>query len=145
MATAAQIQARYVGPPFEEAHVYDAMRVGVITCRPETSLHDVARMMTSYQVHAVVVQEVGPGSRPWGIVSALDIASAAGSDLSELSARDVATSDLVTVSSDESLTQAAKLMSQHGITHLVAVQRGTDWPCGVISAGGLAAVLAAPH
>lgn len=143
MATAPGIhQTRYAGPPFDDARVYDAMRVGVITCRPETPLRDVAQMMTGYGVHAVVVQDVGPGTRPWGIVSALDLAGAAGSDLSELKARDVATSELVTVHTDESLAQAAKLMTDHGVTHLVAVD-SADWPCGVISAGGLAAALAA--
>ena len=49
----------------------------------------------------------------------------------------------MTVPADESLAQAAKLMSDHGVTHLVAVEPATDWPCGVISAGGLAAALAA--
>ena len=44
----------------------------------ETSLHDVARMMITYQIHSVLVQEAQPGSRPFGIVSALDIAASAG-------------------------------------------------------------------
>jgi CBS domain-containing protein len=118
------------------------MRVGVITCRPETPLRAVAQMMAVYNVHTVVVQDVRAGSRPWGIVSTLDIACANG-DLTEMTAHDVATTELVTVLSDESLTQAAKLMSDHGVTHLIAVDPATDWPCGVISAGGLAAALAA--
>jgi CBS domain-containing protein len=138
-------QARYVGPPFEDAHVYDAMRVGVITCRPDTPLQSVAQMMATYNVHSVVVQDVGAGERPWGIVSTLDIAAVAASDLTEVTARDVASTDLVTIPSDESLPAAAKLMSEHGVTHLIAVDRATDLPCGVISAGGLAAALAAPR
>jgi CBS domain-containing protein len=138
-------QRHYTGPPFDKARVYDAMRVGVITCRPETSLHDVARMMVTYAIHAVVIQEAKPGSRPWAIVSSLDIASAAGSDLAELGAIDVATTDLVTVPSNESLEVAAKLMTEHGISHLVVVEPATGWPCGVLSARDLAAVLTGPR
>jgi CBS domain-containing protein len=137
-------QTPYAGPPFEEARVYDAMRVGVVTCRPETSLHDVARMMVTYKIHAVVVQAVGPGTHPWGIVSSLDIAGASGTDLYEHEAQDVATTDLVTVPANETLRHAAKLMAEHGITHLIVVEAATDWPCGMISARDLAAVLTAP-
>jgi CBS domain-containing protein len=136
-------QAVYTGPPFEDARVYDAMRIGTITCRPETSLRDVARMMITYQIHSVLVQEAQPGSRPFGIVSALDIAASAGADLDDLDAIDVATTDLVEIPSNESLRVAAKLMTEHGISHLVVVEPATDWPCGVLSARDLAAVLTA--
>ena len=136
-------QVLYAGPPFGEARVHDAMRIGIVTCRPETSLHDVARMMITYQIHSVLVQEAQPGSRPFGIVSALDIAASAGADLDELDAIDVATTDVVEVSSNESLQVAAKLMTEHGVSHLVVVEPATDWPCGVLSARDLAAVLTA--
>ena len=65
MATAPELhRTRYTGPPFEDARVHDAMRVGMITCRPETSLRDVARMMSSYGIHAVVVQDVERATAP---------------------------------------------------------------------------------
>jgi CBS domain-containing protein len=136
-------RGRYTGPPFDEAHVYDAMRVGVVTCRPETSLHDVARMMVTYDIHAVVVQEIGSRSSAWGIVSTLDLAAAAATGTSELNAASAATTDVVTIPSNESLRQAAKLMAEHGITHLVAVEPATGWPVGVISASALAAAMTA--
>ena len=71
------MERSYVGPPFADAKVHDAMRVGVITCRPETKLVDVARMMVGYDVHSVVVSEVGERD-PWGIVTSLDLARAPG-------------------------------------------------------------------
>jgi CBS domain-containing protein len=146
MTTAPQIdQPRYIGPPFDQARVHDAMRVGVVTCRPQTPLRDVAQMMVNYGMHAIVVQEVEDRSRPWGIVSTLDIAAAAATDLTELTAGSAATTDVVTVPADEPLEKAAKLMSAHGVTHLVVVEPATGWPCGVLSASGLAAVLAAPR
>jgi CBS domain-containing protein len=133
---------RYVGPSFDAACVHDAMRIGVVTCRPETSLPDVARMMASYKIHSVVVAEAD--SPPFGIVSAIDIATAP-SDPSELTAADVATTELVAVSSNETLQRAAWVMADHGVTHLLAVDPDTGSPVGVISASGLVAALAAPH
>jgi CBS domain-containing protein len=136
-------QRSYVGPGFEQAHVRDAMRLGVITCRPETTLADVARMMSGYGIHCVVVADVDAGghNRPWGVVDAVDVA-AAGADAHTRTAGEVATTDLVTIESDAPLKRAAELMAEHGTTHLIAVQPGTDKPVGVIAASGLAAVLA---
>jgi CBS domain-containing protein len=134
------MERSYVGPPFEDAKVRDAMRVGVITCRPETKLADVARMMVGYDVHSVVVSDVGE-SEPWGIVTSLDLARAP-DELDSLTAGEVASTELVTVRSNESLERAAEVMAEHGVTHLIAVQPETDQPAGMISARGIAAALA---
>jgi CBS domain-containing protein len=74
-------QTAYVGPSFDEAKIYDAMRVGVVTCRPQTSLHDVARMMVGYRIHSVVVDDAAATMHPFGIVTDLDVAAAAPNDL----------------------------------------------------------------
>jgi CBS domain-containing protein len=131
----------YVGPAFEDARVYDAMRVGVVTCRPQTKLTDVARMMAGYGIHSVVVEEVGGEGGLWGIVTSLDLAGAADA-VDSLTAGEVASTDLVTIHSNESLKRAAELMAEHGVAHLVAVQPETERPAGMISARGIAAVLA---
>jgi CBS domain-containing protein len=143
MPTALQsAHAQYFGPPFEDAKVRDAMRVGVITCQPQTSLTDVAKMMAGYSVHSVVVDDPQASDHPWGIVSALDIAKVGESDLADLTARDVASTDLITVSAGESLARAAELMAQNQVSHLIATQPETGHPVGVISALGLTVVLA---
>lgn len=130
----------YLGPRFADAHVHDAMRVGLVTCRPETTLPDIGRMMVGYGIHAVVVS--GPGdARPSGIVTSLDLARA-GAEIGSSTAADVATTDLVTIESSESLQRAAELMAEHGISHLIAVQPGTDRPAGMISASTIAAAIA---
>jgi CBS domain-containing protein len=131
----------YIGPAFDDAKVRDAMRVGVIACRPETKLADVARMMVGYDVHSVVVSEVGAEGELWGIVTSLDLARAP-DELESVTAGDVASTDLVTVPSNESLARAAELMSEHGVTHLIAVQPDTNQPAGMVSARGIAAALA---
>ncbi len=138
--TMQQAERSYVGPPFEDAKVWDAMNVGVVTCRPETSLADVARMMTGYGMHAIVVSDLEEGKRAWGIVTSLDLARA-GEDIRVLNAGEVAQTDIITVDSSEPLKGAARMMAEHGISHLVAVQPGTDHPVGMISAGGIAAAI----
>ena len=130
----------YVGPAFEDAKVYDAMNVGIVTCRPETGLADVARMMIGYGMHAVVVSDMEHDERAWGIVTSLDLARA-GEDIRTLNAGDLASTDVVTVDSNEPLQSAARLMAEHGINHLVAVQPGTSRPVGMVSASGIAAAI----
>jgi CBS domain-containing protein len=141
MAVAHHMERSYVGPAFEQAKVRDAMRVGVITCRPETRLRDVARMMVGYDVHSVVVEDIEPKRGLWGIVTSLDLARAAG-ELDSLTAREVATTNLITIRSNDSLKRAAESMAEHGIAHLIVLQPDSDDPVGVISARGLAAAVA---
>jgi CBS domain-containing protein len=117
------------------------MRVGMITCRPETKLTDVARIMVGYEAHSVVVSDMQGTGRLWGIVTSLDLARAA-DELDSLTAEDVASTQFVTVPSNESLERAAELMAEHGVTHLIAVQPDTNQPAGMISARGIAAALA---
>jgi CBS domain-containing protein len=135
------MERSYIGPAFEDAKVHDAMRVGVITCRPETRLADVARMMVGYEIHSVVVSDVQGEGDLWGIVTSLDLARVA-DELSSLTAGQVASTDLVTIRSDESLERAAELMAEHGVTHLIAVHPATDRPAGMISARTIVAALA---
>jgi CBS domain-containing protein len=135
------MERSYVGPAFQDAKVRDAMRVGVITCRPETKLTDVARMMVGYDVHSVVVADVDPHRGLWGIVTSLDLARAA-DELDSLTARELATTNLITVRSNESLQRAAELMADHGVTHLIVLQPDSDDPVGVISARAVASAVA---
>ena len=139
--TVREVEHSYVGPAFEAAKVHDAMRVGVVTCRPETKLGDVARMMVGYDVHSVVVSGVEGEGGVWGIVTSLDLARRP-EELGWLTAGEVATTDLLTIDSSESLGRAAELMAEHGVTHLIAVQPDTGQPAGMISARGIAAALA---
>jgi CBS domain-containing protein len=139
--TAHQVERSYVGPALPDAKVGDAMRVGVITCRPETTLRDVARIMVGYDVHSVVVEDVEPKRGLRGIVTSLDLARAAG-EIESLTAREVATTNLITIRSNDPLQRAAEAMADHGVTHLIVLQPDSDDPVGVISARGVAAAVA---
>ena len=132
----------YAGPPFHQARVRDAMRVGVVTCRPDTTLADASRMMVGYGIHSVVVSDPADPSAAWGIVSALDVARASADGTLDTTAGQVATRDVLTIPSDASLRDAADLMARHGVSHLIAVQPETGQPVGVVSALGLTTVAA---
>jgi CBS domain-containing protein len=134
------LQHTFLAPPFEQATVVDAMRVGVVSCPRDVALREVARTMATYRIHSVVVSDADGGA--WGIVSDLDLARAAGQDLDGVTAGDAATTELVTVGADESLARAAQLMAEHEIAHLVVVQPADGHPVGVLSTLDLAGVLA---
>lgn len=137
------LQGSYLMPPFERAKVHDAMRAGIISCPADMSLREVARMMATYHIHCVVVSELdAEGERPWGVVSDLDIAIAAGPEFAGHSAGEVARTELVTVAADDSLEHAARLMAEHEVAHLVVVQPRTGHPVGVLSTLDVAGVLA---
>ena len=143
MSATTVTERTYVGPAFANAKVYDAMRVGVVTCRPDASLADAARIMTGYGIHCLIVADpqAGAHARSWGVVDALDVARAE-SEGSTSTVGEIAATEPVTIDSSAPLTQVARLMAEQRVSHLVAVQPGTDRPVGVISASGLAAVLA---
>jgi CBS domain-containing protein len=137
------VQPTYIGRAFQDAKVYDAMRVGVLTCTPDTSLQDAARIMSGYEIHCLIVAdpEVGRHAGAWRVVDALDVASAEAEGKTR-SVGEIASAPVVTIDSNAPLADAARLMAERRSDHLVAVTAGSDRPVGVISASGLAAVLA---
>ena len=145
VATMQPPHGSYVSRCYEKARVSDAMRIGIFTCPPETSLREVAQMMATHHIHCVVVTDMpgrGDGERHWGVISALDLARAAGPDAADHSAGETAATELVTVAADEALSRAAQLMGDHDISHLVVVQSTTGKPVGVLSTLDIAGVLA---
>ena len=131
-------------PRFEHAKVADVMRHGVITCSPDATLRTVARMMSSYHVHAVVVSEDDGegGLTPWGLVSDFDVLRAAGEGAEELTAGQVSRSAAVMVAPGDTLEHAAELMRKHGTGHLIVISPSDSRPVGVVSTLDVAGALA---
>ena len=127
-------------PTLSHIRVKDCMHHGVLTCREDDSVRHVARIMASYRVHAVVVT-TGNGSKPVGMVSDLDVANAAATG-AELTAREVAATEPLSISSDASLDSAAQLISEHGVSHLVVLDSAGGYPLGILSTIDIAAVYA---
>jgi CBS domain-containing protein len=124
-------------PNLVSALVADVMRGPVITCAPETPLTTVAQMMSDDHVHAVVV--TGIEGTAWGVVTALDLATAA-AEAGDV-ARDVAATEPVVVEADTPLSEAARIMVEHQVNHLLVT--GADGsPVGVVSTTDVARSLA---
>jgi CBS domain-containing protein len=133
-------------PAVANATVGDAMRHGVLTCRPDTPMRHVARMMVTNGVHAVLVRGAGAihgGGDSWSVVSDLDVARAAGRSArgEEVVAAD-ACGPALTAKPGEKLTDAARRMADRHLSHLLVLEEESGEPVGVISALDVAAVWA---
>jgi CBS domain-containing protein len=116
------------------------MHRGVVTCDVGTPLSKVAQMMVGHRIHCVVVDSGEEGQAPWGVVSDLDLAAAFANEQVEGAAGEIAATPAVTVGMREPLRRAARLMTEHGVTHLVLVDPRSPRPAGVISTLDLARV-----
>lgn len=138
--TSNPISHSFEAPPFERATVLDAMRLGVVSCPPETTLRDVARIMATYRIHCVVVSDTADGA-PRGVIADIDIVAGVGAT-PDGTAGTLARTEPVSVFPDDSLEHAAQLMAEHEVTHLVVVQPHSRHPVGVLSALDIAGALA---
>lgn len=143
MNTQTHPTSRRPGPASARIRVGDAMHHGVLTCRRDASLADVAELMATRRVHCVVVtDDADDPDALWGIVSDLDLAAASSvRDLDEQTAGAAAATTPLTVEPGETLQRAAQLMTEHGSAHLVVVD-GNGKPEGVVSTLDIAAALA---
>jgi CBS domain-containing protein len=143
----AEDRRRELPVAFEVATVGDAMSHGVISCRPETPLRVVARMMATYGVHAIFVfepaDETEESPQLWAVVSDLDLVAATQLDLDALTAGSTAVTPLVSVAADSSIGEAGSLMAQYGIAHLAVTDPDSRRPIGVISTLDIARAVAA--
>jgi CBS domain-containing protein len=127
-------------PSFAHAQVGDAMRTGMITCTPDTSMESVARIMATNHVHAVVITGLADRA-PWGIVSDTDLLRVAG-EAPERTAGSCAAENPVMVKPSERLADAVELMRERGVTHLVVGDPGSDHPIGILSTLDVADIVA---
>jgi CBS domain-containing protein len=112
--------------------VADAMHHGIATCAPSAALHEVAELLSECGVHcAVVAEPPEAGTRTlWGIVSDVDLMRGLGSPV-PLTAGNLAALEPVTVTPQDDLQQAARLMGEHDVAHLIVMVDGR--PAGMLS------------
>ena len=135
----------YLMPSLEHATVSDAMHPGILSCDPDASLGEVARMMASHHVHSVAVIGVShqePECGVWGIISDLDLIHAGIGNGSDTNARDLAMQPVIAVEPNASLRDAGETMLQHRVSHLVVTESGSGRPVGILSTLDIAGVLA---
>ena len=127
--------------------VQHAMRSGVVSCSPDTTLREAAKLMTDASVRALVVVEGDCGLA--GIVSQTDLVNATLVHphvryWGGLRVKDVMTEQVCVVTPDTPLQEAARLMIERRIHRVVVVQSADDpcHPVGVLSMGDIVRDLA---
>jgi len=130
----------WLAPSWDSATVGDAMSAPTIACRADTPLVAVARLMATRHVHAVVVVSDDADPLAWRVVSDRAVA-AAGASAGARTAGDVAEQPLEAAEPDWPVDRAARLMAQHGVSHLVVVDPHGR-PAGMLSTLDLAGVIA---
>lgn len=107
---------------------------GVVTVRPDAAVGKLIAALAEHNIGALVV--TADGTRPVGIASERDIVRAIhdrGADLLEEPASAIMTTELVTISPDETIERVMVLMSEGRIRHLPVLESGRL--VGIVSIG----------
>jgi CBS domain-containing protein len=117
--------------PLADARVDTYASVGIVACRPDSSLDEVARMMAGNRVHAVVVVDDDRPEPP--VITDGDlIAAGTSGHFRNLLAEDIAGREAVSVRGGDTLEHAARLLAENHITHLI-VRDNRRMPVGILS------------
>lgn len=117
--------------------IKDVMTTDLIGCDVSTSLVDAARAMRDRDIGDVLVTD--DQGQLCGIVTDRDIVVrcvAEGGDMSQSTLADVCSADVVSVSPDASLDEAAQMMRDLAVRRLPVVEAGKA--VGIVSIGDLA-------
>lgn len=116
--------------------VRDVMTRSVDWVTPETSVVEVAQLMKKDDVGSIPICKE---NRLIGIITDRDIVLkvvAAGGNTNNISAKDIMSTDIVSVSADQDVHEAANLMSEYQIRRLPVLEKGEL--VGIIAIGDLA-------
>lgn len=130
--------ARTVRPVTPVSEIRRVMAWPVATVETSASLNEVAEALAADEIGALCVTDDG---RLAGIVSERDVVVhlAANADPSHLTAGQIMTGDLVTVSPEDTVLDAARQMGEAGVRHLPVLEDRRI--CGIVSMRDLFAVL----
>jgi CBS domain-containing protein len=90
---------------------------------------------------AGIGHEAAGKSPAWGVISDLDLVRA-GISTEELTAAAMASTPVITVEPGTPLREAARLMTSHGVQHLLVIEPGAQRPVGMVSTLDVVGVLA---
>jgi CBS domain-containing protein len=117
-------------------HVRDVMTADPVTVTEQTPIPEVARLMKEKNIGDVIVTEK---DRVRGLVTDRDLvvrAMAEDRDPTSTPVREVCSTDLVTVSPQDEIEEAVRLMREHALRRLPVVEKGHL--VGALSIGDLA-------
>lgn len=116
--------------------VRDVMTSSVDWVTPDTSVVEVAQLMKKDDVGSIPICKE---NRLIGIITDRDIVLkvvAAGGNTNNISARDIMSKDIIFVSADQDVHEAANLMSEYQIRRLPVLEKGKL--VGILAIGDLA-------
>jgi CBS domain-containing protein len=140
------LHGSYLMPSLQHATVADAMHPGILSCHPDASLTEVARLMATHHVHCIAV--IGSShDQPredlvWGLISDLDLIRAGTQVGSEETARALALEPVISVRSTTPLREAGEAMLEQDVSHMIVTDPDTQRPTGVLSTLDIIGVLA---
>jgi CBS domain-containing protein len=113
-----------------------------VTCGVNADAAEIARIMVDNDVSALVVLDERLNA--CGVISKTDLIRFYGGTLSEITAEDIMTSEVYTVSPDTLVHEAVQLLLERGIHQLVIVTRGSTHrrPVGIFTSGDAVALMA---
>lgn len=117
--------------------VRDIMNSPVVSASPNDTIHDIAKKMKEENIGSIVIMEK---DKPVGIVTDWDIVTKTivnDSKPSQIKAKDVM-KETYTIESEESITEAARLLRKHNIKRLGVVYKNRL--AGIISSSDVIAV-----
>ena len=122
--------------------IRDFMRRGVVTCGVDANTAEVAKIMLDNDVSALVV--IDERLNACGVISKTDLIRSYGKDLSAITAEDIMTADIFTISPDTLVHEAVQLMLEHRIHQLVIVTQGGAHrrPVAIFTSGDAVALMA---
>jgi len=95
------------------------MTKGVVTLPLNTPVKEIAKTLARFRVHAVcITDEFGELA---GIVSDMDVVKSFNKNFSKLTAEDIMSDKVITISADAYVGEAVDIMIKHKIHHIVVV------------------------
>jgi CBS domain-containing protein len=123
-------------PRLDLVRVEDAMHPGLVGCDPAATLPAIARIFAEERIHCVVVngiERTRAGERlTWGIVSDRDLIRALDATDTSITAGALAAPAFMSVTPDEPLDHAVRIMASFDVTHVLVLEDG--YPVGIVSA-----------
>jgi CBS domain-containing protein len=135
----------YLMPSLQHATVADAMHPGILSCEPDATLTEVARIMPTHHVHCIAMMGLTheqPGEKlVWGLISDLDLLRVGIDNGAKTTAQALAVQP-ITAEATMPLLQAAELMVAHNASHLIVIDPRRQRPIGILSTLDIAGILA---
>jgi len=115
------------------ARVCDLMHRGVIYCYPEDNAKEVAKIMATNQIRAVVVMD--ESGEVWGLISIMELVGLYGKELEKTKAEEIMRPYKIEVDPQWSIEGAIALMKRKKIDQLIIIDphAGPKRPVGILT------------